>query len=171
MPGGMIKEEPGLSNSQMSTQPHLFRSHTGVLERGVGREPLLSHASTQELEAALAVRREKSQVSRDREEREKEREQKKPRLLGAVAPMLPEFGGSTLHARKGGEEERGVEHFDLTGDDDLMGEGGAWRDRPRRCRTTMLRQGQGMNCRLPTPLRLPGRMHRHGFIAFFRASS
>ena len=37
---------------------------------------------------------------------------------------MPEFGGSTQHARKGGEEEKGVEHFDLTGDDDLMGEGG-----------------------------------------------
>ena len=119
----MIKEEPGLTNSQMSTQPHLFRSHTQVLERGVGREPLLSHASTQELEAALAICREKSQVSRGLEEREKERDQKKPRLLGAVAPKLPEFGGSAQHARKGGEEERGVEHFDLTGDDDLMGEG------------------------------------------------
>ena len=57
-------------------------------------------------------------------EREKERDQKKPRLLGAVAPKLPEFGGSTQHARKGGEEENRVEHFDLTGDDDLMGEGG-----------------------------------------------
>ena len=124
MPGGMVKEEPGLSNSQMSTQPHLFRSHTGVLERGVGREPLLSNASTQELEAALAIRREQSQVSRDREEREKERDQKKPRLLQPVAPKLPEFGGSMQHVRKGGEEEGGVEHFDLTGDDDLMGEGG-----------------------------------------------
>ena len=86
-------------------------------------EPLLSNASTQELEAALAIRREKSQVSRDREEREKERDQKKPRLLGAVAPKLPEFGGGMQHVRKGGEEG-GVEHFDLTGDDDLMGEGG-----------------------------------------------
>ena len=55
MAGGSVsgdKAMPGLSTSHMSTQPHLFRSHTGVLARGIGREPLLSSASTQELEEA-----------------------------------------------------------------------------------------------------------------------
>ena len=40
-----VKEEIVLTTSQMSTQPHPFRSHRGVLERGIGREPLLSSAS------------------------------------------------------------------------------------------------------------------------------
>ena len=43
--------------------------------------PVLTDATTQELEAALAVRRERSQRERH------EREQKKPRLTG-----LPGFG-------------------------------------------------------------------------------
>ena len=87
-PHASVKEEPGLSTSQMTTQPQTFRSHTGVLERGIGREPLLSSASTQELEAALAARRAKSQSVREHAERD----QKKPRLLGENESRLPEFG-------------------------------------------------------------------------------
>ena len=116
-PHASVKEEPGLSTSQMTTQPHPFRSHTGVLERGIGREPLLSSASTQELEAALAARRAKSQSVREHAERD----QKKPRLLGENESRLPEFG--TQHVR-GVDADDGVERFDLTGDDDdLMGGG------------------------------------------------
>ena len=93
-----VKEEPGLTSSQMSTQPHPFRSHTGVLERGIGREPLLSSASTQEFEEALAARRVKSQAAREKNERE----QKKPRLQGRLEPGLPGFG--TQSARDGGQK-------------------------------------------------------------------
>ena len=106
--GAGVKEEDVLTTSQMSTQPHPFRSHTGVLERGIGREPLLSSASTQELEEALAARRIKSQ-----------REQKKPRLLSGPEPGLPGFGTQSV---RGVGAEDGVQRFDLTGDDDdLMG--------------------------------------------------
>ena len=117
-PHASVKEEPGLSTSQMTTQPHPFQSHTGVLERGLGREPLLSSASAQELEAALAARRAKSQSAREHTERD----QKKPRLLGGSESGLPGFG--TQHVR-GVEADDGVERFDLTGDDDddLMGGG------------------------------------------------
>ena len=68
--------EPGLSTSQM----------TQVLEGGVGGL-MHSNASTQELEAALALRKERSQRERE------EREQKKPRLTSLVRPLVkfPKF--------------------------------------------------------------------------------
>ena len=113
--GAGVKEEDVLTTSQMSTQPHPFRSHTGVLERGIGREPLLSSASTQELEEALAARRIKSQAAKEKSERE----QKKPRLLSGPEPGLPGFGTQSV---RGVGAEDGVQRFDLTGDDDdLMG--------------------------------------------------
>ena len=101
--------------TNMSTQLHPFRSHTGVLERGIGREPLLSSASTQELEEALAARRIKSQAAKEKNERE----QKKPRLLSGPEPGLPGFGTQSV---RGVGADDGVQRFDLTGDDDdLMG--------------------------------------------------
>ena len=59
-----VKRE--VSTSQLSTQPaSLMRSHTSVLEgRGRGGVTQLLNASTQELEEALAVRREMSQRKR-----------------------------------------------------------------------------------------------------------
>ena len=96
-----VKRE--VSTSQLSTQPaSLMRSHTRVLEgRGRGAVTQLLNASTQELEKALAVRREMSQRKRTEKG---ESEKKRARL-----PGLPDFGGRPV-----GD----VERFDLTADDD-----------------------------------------------------
>ena len=64
---------------------------------------MLSSASTQELEEALAARRVKSQAAREKNERE----QKKPRLQGGLEPGLPGFG--TQSARDGGGMSKEVD--------------------------------------------------------------
>ena len=134
-----VKEEDVLTTSQMSTQPHPFRSHTGVLVRGIGREPLLSSASTQELEEALAARRIKSQAAKEKNERE----QKKPRLLSGPEPGLPGFGTQSV---RGVGAEDGVQRFDLTGDDDdLMGGEPAGPAPTVRDRDDALRQGEELH--------------------------
>ena len=161
-PLASVKEEPGLPTSQMSTQPHPFRSHTGVLERGIGREPLLSSASTQELEAALAARRAKSQSARE----QTERDQKKPRLLSGSESGLLGFG--TQHVRAV-EAEDGVERFDLTGDDDDLMGGGPAPPRPLCESMRHLLRVKKCVCHIPrmkSVLRLP-----RGFGAFLKALS
>ena len=141
--GAGVKEEDVLTTSQMSTQPHPFRSHTGVLERGIGREPLLSSASTQELEEALAARRIKSQAAKEKNERE----QKKPRLLSGPEPGLPGFGTQSV---RGVGSEDGVQRFDLTGDDDgLMG--GSQQAQPLPSGIGMMLSLKVRNCMHHTP--------------------
>ena len=125
MPGA-VKEEQGLSNSQMSTQPHPFRSHTGVFEREWG-ENLFFQAPPLKSWKRPWPFNVRSLRSREREARD----QKKPRPIGTTAPTLPGFGGMQQVREN---DEGGVEHFDLTGDDDLMGgEGNGTASRRRPC--------------------------------------
>ena len=142
-----VKEEPGLSVSQMTTQAFPVRSHSAVLEGGVGGL-MLSNASTQELEAALALRKERSQRQRDQPE------QKKPRLTS-----LPGFGAPTCEVP---EVPNTIEQYDLTGDDDLMlgGEGGL--REPKGVAPTLDDARTPVQTSWPFQGSTPGAVHQHG---------